>query len=147
LNLNAASSAKAGWRAWLADHRSLLMVVLLALALAMGARHGWVEPADLTARCDAAPWDSAVCAARSTVVQMFANQRLAWTALALAAIATLRRSHGTALMALALGCAGLVLYSADLSAPAVLLAALVLVRSPRSPRPAATPAVDPPADA
>jgi hypothetical protein len=125
-------SAGTGWRARLAENRTLLLVVVSALALAMWARHGWVEPADLTARCDTAPWDSALCAARSTVVQIFANQRLAWTALALAAMAALWRSREVALVALALGCAGLVLYSAGLSAPAVLLAALVLVRSPWS---------------
>lgn len=130
---DATLSAGTGWRARLAESRTLLLVVVVsALALAMWARHGWVEPADLTARCDAAPWDSAICAARSTVVQIFANQRLAWTAMALAAMATLWRSRGVALVALALGCAGLVLYSAGLSAPAVLMAALVLVRSPRS---------------
>jgi hypothetical protein len=133
-----------GWRAWAVEHGTLLTVAVLALVLAMGARHGWVEPADLTARCDAAPWDTAVCTARSTVVQLFANQRLAWTALALAAIATLRRSRGFALAAMALGCSGLVLYSAGLSAPAVLLAALVLVRTPR---PTATLALDASADA
>jgi hypothetical protein len=52
--------------------------------------------------------------------------------MALAAMAALWRSREVALVALALGCAGLVLYSAGLSAPAVLMAALVLVRSPRS---------------
>ena len=105
-----------------------LGVVLSALALAGLARYWLVEPADLTATCDAAPWQGAACVLRSLTVQAFAAQRLGGLALACALLALVMRWRGAALLALAAGSAGLVLYSTRLAAPAVLLAALVLVR-------------------
>lgn len=105
-----------------------LATAALAVALAQGLRHGLVEPADLTARCDAAPLGDAACALRTFVVQSFIHQRLALAALALALLATFSRWRWAALLALGLGAAGLVLYSSGLAAPAVLLAALVCAR-------------------
>jgi hypothetical protein len=105
-----------------------LCAVVAALVLASLARHRLVEPADLTARCDAAPWEGVACTLRTLTVQAFAAQRLGTLCLAAAAIATLARWRALAIVALAAGSAGLVLYSTLLSAPAVLLAALVLVR-------------------
>jgi len=105
-----------------------LGLVLSALALAGLARHRLVEPADLTAACDAAPWEGAVCTLRSLTVQAFAAQRLGGLALFCALLALMTRWRGPALLALAAGGAGLVLYSTGLAAPAALLAALVLVR-------------------
>lgn len=99
-----------------------------ALVLALLARHQLVEPADLTARCDAAPWEGIACALRTLTVQAFATQRLGTLALAVAVLATFTRWRAPAIVAAAAGTAGLVLYSTLLSAPAVLLAALVLVR-------------------
>lgn len=101
---------------------------LLAVALASLARHRLVEPAGLTATCDAAPWDGLVCTARTLTVQSFAAHRLGVFALGTAIVATLTRWRGAALAALLAGGAGLVLYSTSLAAPAVLLAALVLAR-------------------
>lgn len=106
-----------------------LSIALLALALANLARHRLVEPADLTAACDAAPWEGLACSLRSFTVQMFAAQRLGLLALAAAVVATVTRWRGLALAALAAGTAGLVLYSTLFAAPAVLLAVLVLARA------------------
>jgi hypothetical protein len=105
-----------------------LALALLALVLANVARHRLVEPADLTAACDAAPWDGLACSLRTMTVQMFAAQRLGLLALAAAVVATVTRWRGLALAALAAGTAGLVLYSTLFAGPAVLLALLVLAR-------------------
>lgn len=110
------------------SHAVPLALVLLALVLANLARHRLVEPADLTAACDAAPWDGLACSLRTLTVQMFAAQRLGLLALAAAVVATVTRWRSLALVALAAGTAGLVLYSTLFAAPAVLLALLVLAR-------------------
>jgi len=117
--------------------------------LAYGLRHGLVEPAALTHRCEAleASW---VCEVRRWTVAAFVHQRLAWVALGLAVLALVARlahpsrssldqtdvrstrapwlvrmgqlaRHG----ALLLGGAGLVLYAADVAALAVLMAVLL----------------------
>jgi hypothetical protein len=101
---------------------------LLAVALAGLARHRLVEPAGLTATCDAAPWDGLACILRTLTVQSFAAHRLGSFALGAALVATVARWRLAALAALVAGGAGLVLYSTPLAAPAVLLAALVLAR-------------------
>jgi hypothetical protein len=105
-----------------------LALALLALVLANLARHRLVEPADLTAACDAAPWEGLACSLRTMTVQMFAAQRLGLLSLAAAVVATVTRWRSLALVALAAGTAGLVLYSTLFAAPAVLLALLVLAR-------------------
>lgn len=112
------------------DRRAWLPLALagISLLLASLARHRLVEPADLTAACDAAPWADLACTLRTLVIQAFAAQRLAILALACAVLATLTRSRALALAGLGTGCAALVLYSVWLAAPAVLLCALVLVR-------------------
>jgi hypothetical protein len=105
-----------------------LAVTLLGLALASLARYRLVEPAALTARCDAAPRDGTACTLRTLTIQTFAAQRLGWAALGCGLLATLLRRRALAWAALAGGSAGLVLYSAALAAPAALLGALVLAR-------------------
>jgi len=105
-----------------------LGLVLAALALAGLARYRLVEPADLTAVCAAAPWEGAVCTLRSLTVHAFAAQRLGLAAMACALLALVTRWRWAALTALALGSTGLVLYSVGWAAPAVLIAALVLMR-------------------
>jgi len=102
-------------------------VVLAALLLASLARYRLVEPASLTALCDAMPWDSPACIVRSLTVQAFAAERLGMSALALAVLALLTRWRTVGLFALAAAAAGLVLYSTRWAAPAVLLAALALL--------------------
>lgn len=104
-----------------------LVVAGLALALASLARHRLVEPADLTALCDAAPWETLTCTLRSLTVQAFVEQRLGLAALGTALGALLTRWRWLALLSLALACAGLVLYCARWAAPATLIAALALL--------------------
>lgn len=100
-----------------------------ALLLASLARYRLVEPAALTALCDAMPWDSTTCIVRSLTVQAFADGRLGMLALALAVLALLTRWRTAGLIALAAAGAGLVLYSTRWAAPAALLAGLALLRA------------------
>ena len=101
-----------------------------ALALALAARHWLIEPAHLTAHCDGGARDF-WCAVWFWVIQSFVHQRIGWWALGLAAFASIVPSRGAALataaLALFAGCGALVLYTAELGAPAALLAALVFV--------------------
>ena len=114
----------AAWRSALAP----LGAASAGVALALAARHGLVEPAGLTAVCDATPWRDLTCALRTSTVQAFIEHRLGGSALALATLATLTRWRAAALAALAAGGAALVLYSAELGAVALLLGGLVCVR-------------------
>ncbi|MBI5108434.1 MAG: hypothetical protein HZA62_06770 [Rhodocyclales bacterium] len=108
---------------WLAP----CVVVLAALLLASLARYRLVEPAALTALCDAMPWDSPTCILRSLTVRAFAAERLGTLALAVSVLALLTRWRTLGLFALAAATAGLVLYSTRWAAPALLLAALALL--------------------
>ena len=105
-----------------------LGIVLSSLALAHLARHGLVEPAGLSATCDAAPWQGLACSLRTLTVQAFVQQRLGVVALAFALLATAMRWRWAAWLALATGSAALLLYATGLGASAVLLAALVCAR-------------------
>jgi hypothetical protein len=107
-----------------------LGLALVALAMASAARHGLVEPADLTARCDAAPWSDWACGLRTALVQAFVEQRLGWAAVFAGALATLLRWRWLAWLGLATGSAGLVLYCAGPAAVGALLSVLVCVRPP-----------------
>ena len=106
-----------------------------ALTLAAAARHGLVEPADITARCDEGGQDG-WCTVRAWIIQAFVNQRIGWVALALAALATVTGWRSLAGAALFAACAGLILYTTELCAPAALLAALVFVREGKPAAPA-----------
>ena len=120
--------------------RTVLCVVLIgatALALAAAARYGLVEPADMTARCDAGAQE-VWCSVRAWTIQAFVNQRIGWVALALAAIATLTGWRSLAGAALFAACIGLILYTTELGAPAALLALLVFVRDGQAAAPANT---------
>ena len=119
----AGTGATRGWPSWFAP----AAVVPGALVVAHLARYRLVEPADLTALCATAAWDSPICALRTLVIQIFAAQRLGIAALVMALIAVLTRQRVIALLALATASVGLVLYSTNWSAPAVLLAALALL--------------------
>jgi hypothetical protein len=111
-----------------------LTLAAAALALAGLARSQLIEPAHWSAACDAAPWQGAWCPLRSALIEAFVSQRIGWLALAAAIGAAVSRNRPLAHAALGLGCAGLVLYSVSAAAPAVLVAALVLARTPDSPR-------------
>jgi hypothetical protein len=108
--------------------------VACGAALALWLRHDLVEPADLTARCDALVWDAragfwawlgqdALCLARTFTVQAFIHHRLAGLAMALACLALLSRWRFWAGLALFAGAAAMVLYAADLGTLALMLAA------------------------
>jgi hypothetical protein len=128
------SAQQAGWRAALAAPMVAPFVAPFialsgALLLASLARYRLVEPASLTALCDAMPWDSTTCIVRSLTVQAFADGRLGMLALTLAVLALLTRWRTVGLIALAAAAAGLVLYSTRWAAPAALLAGLALLRT------------------
>jgi len=101
----------------------------IAIAIASAARHRLVEPAALTAACDAAPWRDAACTLRTLTVEAFIGQRIGLVALVAALAAAWAGSSRLALAALAAGGAGLVLYSVPSAAPAVVLAGMVLARA------------------
>lgn len=121
-----------------------LFWLFLGWALASWLRHGLVEPALLTARCDAIVWSQVwaqgvwsqwasidgACLVRATTVQVFVNHRLATVALAVAVLALVLRRRWVAGVALFLGAAALVLYSTDRGTLAVLLAGWVWVSPP-----------------
>ena len=119
------------WRGWLAA----ALTCLVALALAAAARHWLIEPATVSARCDAGAADG-WCVVRAWTIQLFVHQRIGWGALGLALIAYATGWRGAAWPALLAGCAGFVLYTAELCAPAALLALLALVRPPKTATPA-----------
>lgn len=125
----ATEPAAGGWRAAVAPSALLVLALGLGLGLGLGARYGLVEPASLTHTCDAAPWRDLTCTLRTLTVRAFVDQRLALLALGLAVLAVSSRWRWATGSAMATGSAALVLYSADIAAPAVLLAALACVRS------------------
>lgn len=111
------------WRTWL----GIVLICAIAIGLAAAARHWLIEPAALGARCDAGLADT-WCSVRWWTIQAFVQQRIGWFALILALLASVGAWRGVAAVALFAACAGLVLYSTDLCAPAALLALLVLLR-------------------
>lgn len=111
------------WRTWLA----LFLTCTAAIGLAAAARHWLIEPVSLSQRCDAGLAD-AWCAVRWWTIQAFVQQRIGWFALTLALLASIGARRGVAAVALIAAGAGLVLYSAELCAPAALLALLVFAR-------------------
>jgi hypothetical protein len=114
---------------------ALGLICATAFALAAAARYGLIEPADITARCDGG--DSDIwCTVRAVIIQAFVNQRIGWAALALAVLATVTAWRSIATAALFVACAGLILYTTELCAPAALLAALVFVREGKATAPA-----------
>ncbi len=115
---------------------SVALICVAALGLAAAARYGLIEPAHITARCDGGAaefW----CVLRAWIIQSFVHQRIGWFALAVAVLAFVSGRRSLAALALFSACAGLVLYTTDLCAPAALLAIIVLVRE-RQPRLAAS---------
>ncbi len=107
--------------------RTGALVALAVLAVALVLRHVLIEPAAIAHACDPSPWAGA-CAARTLVILSFVNQEVGWAALGAGMLATLLRSPRLAVLALAAGCAGLVLYSYEPAAVGALLGVLVLAR-------------------
>lgn len=103
--------------------------VLGAIAAVVAAllRFQVVEPEALAHLCGAgaAPW---WCALRSALIAAFATHALGVAAVAAGGIAVATRRSGAALAAACLGVAGLVLYSVEAGAIALLLGLLALAR-------------------
>lgn len=115
-----------------------VLLLLASLAAAAWLRHAFVEPADLTARCDAAPWQSLTCTVRTLTVQAFVHQRVGVASLALALMASVTAVAAPravqvprvlALLALVSGGAALMLYAAGPGAAGVLIALMTLSRT------------------
>ncbi len=120
--------------------RSLALVVLICIAglgLATLTRQRLIEPADMTAYCDGGA-SGTICVLRAWIIQTFVHQRIGWFALALAVLATVTAWPSAAALALFAACAGMVLYTTELCAPAALLAMLVFVRDGHPTAPAST---------
>ncbi len=115
----------------------------IAVAAALLLRHLVVEPAPIAHACDPAPWAGA-CALRTLVILAFVTQGIGWAALAAGLAATVTRVPLLAHAALALGGAGLVLYSFAPSAFGALLGLLVLARERRVPVHASANSASPP---
>ncbi len=115
-------------RAWLVT----CFTCAMALALAAGARYWLIEPANVSAHCDAGAADAS-CVVRAWAIQLFVHQRIGWFALGAGLMARVTRWRSLAWVALFAACAGLVLYTAELCAPAALLALLALVAPVRKP--------------
>jgi hypothetical protein len=103
------------------------LLPMLALAVAIGLRLLVIEPSHIGHACDPAPW-SGWCAARTALIMSFRFQELGWAALAVGIVATLARRRWLGQLALALGFAGLVLYSYEPAVVGALLGTLVIVR-------------------
>jgi hypothetical protein len=112
---------------------------LLVLGVAMALRTFAIEPSHIGHACDPAPW-SGWCAARTALIMAFRFQEIGWAALAIGLAATFLRRAWLGQLALALGLAGLVLYSYEPAVIGALLGALVLFRPRRGPLPPAMPA-------
>ena len=112
------------------NRQSIALALLLgfvALALAAGLRHRLIEPVHLTAYCDGGA-TSGWCTLRAWVIQAFVHQRIGWFALGVAVLASFTGWRSLAALAIVSSCSGMVLYTADLCAVALVLSALVFVR-------------------
>jgi small-conductance mechanosensitive channel len=104
-----------------------LVLGLSALALAAALRHQLIEPVHLTTYCDggaASGW----CTLRAWVIQAFVHQRIGWFSLGIAVLSSITNWRPLAALAIVSSCSGMVLYTADLCAIALVLSALVFVR-------------------
>jgi hypothetical protein len=99
----------------------------VAYAVAAAVRYGLIEREDLGLMCDSAgsPW---WCGLRLLVIKAFINDVFGLASVALAALAAWRRSSAAAILAVAIGTVGMVLYGFTWSGVGVLGGALVLAR-------------------
>jgi hypothetical protein len=100
---------------------------LLALAAAVALRMLVIEPSHIGHACDPAPL-SGWCAARTALIMSFRFEEIGWAALAAGVAATFVRRRWLGQLALALGFAGLILYSYEPAVVGALLGILVIVR-------------------
>ena len=100
----------------------------LALICAHTIRFDLVEPASVGAFCETASthWR---CLIRQGVLALLTEQRLGWLSIAMALLSLIFTTSTLGWCAWFLASAGFVLYHAELSAPALLLAGLALTRA------------------
>jgi glycerol uptake facilitator-like aquaporin len=105
----------------------IVATVVVAYAIATAVRYGLVERDDLGSICQtaASPW---WCDLRMLVIRGFLNDVFGRASLVLAALAIWRRSALAAMLAVAIGTFGMVLYSFSWSGIGMLGGALVLAR-------------------
>ena len=106
------------------------LVATLAATLAVWARRDLVESHAMAQACLAGQ-GGAVCGVRAALVQAFNSGLLGALVLAAALLALLCRRAWTAALCLTLGATGLVLYSFQAGALALLLGALLLLPAAR----------------
>jgi NAD/NADP transhydrogenase beta subunit len=110
--------------------RSIAMVGLAILAAwfaASALRYGLIEREDLGPLCEArlVPW---WCQARMLVIHAFLHDVFGLASVAVAALALWRRSRGLALLAVAVGTSGMVLYNFAWGGVGVIGGTLALAR-------------------
>ena len=109
-------------------HRTLPWVVALAAGLiAAWLRYRLVEPAALAQAC-AAGASGLDCVLRAATVAAFHSHGLTMVCAVLAALALITRRRSAAILALTAGAVGLVLYSFEAGAAALLVGVLELAR-------------------
>ena len=115
------------WRVyrWVA---ALITVGCLALIAAYHVRYSAVEPAAVGAFCEAVAADWR-CQVRQAFLALLTDQRLGWLAIAVAAASLMFTAQWLGWIAWFVASAGFVLYNAELSSPALLLAGVALTRS------------------
>ena len=103
----------------------------LALMGAHAIRYDLIEPASVGAFCETASTQSTHwrCLIRQGVIALLTDQRLGWLAIAVALLSLVFGTSALGWCAWCLASAGFVLYNAELSAPALLLAGLALTRA------------------
>jgi hypothetical protein len=104
-----------------------LIVGVLALTLGLVARYLWIEPREMGLACAAlpAPW---WCGPRVAAVTVHQYNGWGLGALAAGLLALTFRIYWLALVGLAIGLIGLVLYNAGLAAVGLLAALLLILR-------------------
>jgi hypothetical protein len=106
---------------------SLIALAAAALGFALYLRYGIIQNTPIGLACEAGE-QSATCAVRLAVIQLFARGVFGWTAV-IAALIQLWRPNPLAFgIGLIAACFGLVLYNTRLSALAVALLVLSLAR-------------------
>ena len=103
------------------------LAILVAWFAASALRYGLIEREDLGPLCEArwVPW---WCHARMLVIRAFLHDLFGLASVAVAALALWRRSRVLALLAVAVGTCGMVLYNFTWSGVGVVGGALALAR-------------------
>jgi glycerol uptake facilitator-like aquaporin len=106
---------------------TIAATVVAAYLVAATVRYGLIEREDLGLLCDtpAAPW---WCSVRLLIIKAFLHDVFGLSSVVLAAAAAWRRSRSVAVLAVAIGTIGMVLYGFTWSGIGVLGGALVLAR-------------------